>query len=62
MNPIKMTPSLILVAVAAIIFAIAAYEADPRELKNVSFDLCLGLCLYDFHTRGSVYRQVIDAD
>ncbi len=46
MNPIKMTPSLILVAVAAIIFAIAAYEAEPRELKNVSFDLSLGLCAY----------------
>jgi uncharacterized membrane protein YjjB (DUF3815 family) len=46
MNPIKVTPSVILVAVAAIIFAIAAYEAEPRELKNVSFDLCLGLCVY----------------
>ena len=46
MNPIKMTPSLIIVAIAAIIFAVAAYEADPRELKNVTFDLCLGLCVY----------------
>jgi hypothetical protein len=46
MNPIKMTPSLILVAIAAIIFAVAAYEAKPHNLKDVPFDLCLGLCVY----------------
>jgi uncharacterized membrane protein YjjB (DUF3815 family) len=46
MNPIKMTPSLILVVIAAIIFAVAAYEAKPHELKNASFDLCLGLGVY----------------
>lgn len=46
MNPFKLTPSLILVAVAAILFAVAAYEAKPHELKNVTFDLCLGLCAY----------------
>jgi len=46
MNPFKVTPSVILVAIAAIIFGIAAYEAEPRELSNVTFDLCLGLCVY----------------
>jgi len=46
MNPFKLTTSMILVAVAAVLFAVAAYEAEPRELKNVTFDIALGLCVY----------------
>jgi hypothetical protein len=36
MNPFKLTPSLLLVAAAAVLFAIAVYHAEPREPKNVT--------------------------